>query len=741
MTISAPFRYARINRKVWFPKWAPLVSHDVPFADGLCGTIDIEIETKTPLLIGGKHEDGTPGTVHPFIDGKGNWAIPGTSIQGMIRQILEVAAFGKLGPTVSDRRFGVRDISRGVTAAQLYRKRMTTGDGRSDPITPLVQTAWLVKRDGTARLITCDHGRATFEDIAHNRYRDDRKKQGELSDLLARTGIYEALTSEERRLNQTQQERLKADRELASKNADMRYAALIGERSIDDALSISVEQEQADHRDGTDNWPHSPGLIHYKRFRRSAAPNPIAATVVLTGKPVAGNGQRRKHREFLFYGPDRKAARDHDPDVDIPAEVWRDFLLIHEPEKGSGGAINPNWAFWKDEFQAGRPVPVFYIEEGGVVSALGMAQMFKLAMQLSTHEMLNNSSADHLDRHQFDLPSLIFGATGDKNAKDSWFAHNLKRRAAFDLFRAVDPPQNQAAAERHDDWQVLLSPKPSYYPIYVRQNGRPNDTRPYAAYHSMPPPNANPELSGTKIWPVRGKAQPQADVPARRNEIRNVANHLRSVPEKQTFAGSLRVHNLRPVELGALLWVLTYGEEGKYTHRLGGAKPLGFGEIGISIGTVSLTPNRAGDSPPDTQALIDSFVAAMDAFYGGNWQESRQIKALRKAAQAGTGALGYLDGHQGYKRARDEGQIMDGFADDGHELPLTKQQSHGPSGNKPAQPVRRNWPKEEDAPVRHKDGREGFIREIMHAACKISVDGRIEIWSDADFVVTGPPDE
>ena len=50
MTVHAPFRFAPINRWVHFPAWADLVSHDVPFKDGLSGEIDLEIRAETPLL-------------------------------------------------------------------------------------------------------------------------------------------------------------------------------------------------------------------------------------------------------------------------------------------------------------------------------------------------------------------------------------------------------------------------------------------------------------------------------------------------------------------------------------------------------------------------------------------------------------------------------------------------------------------------------------------------------------------
>ena len=54
MTVNAPFRFARINRWIYTPAWAPLVSHDVPFADGLSGTATVKVVAKTPLIVGGR---------------------------------------------------------------------------------------------------------------------------------------------------------------------------------------------------------------------------------------------------------------------------------------------------------------------------------------------------------------------------------------------------------------------------------------------------------------------------------------------------------------------------------------------------------------------------------------------------------------------------------------------------------------------------------------------------------------
>ena len=59
MPVKAPFRFARINRWIYEPKWADLVSHDVPFADGLSGEAEVEITATSSILVGGDRRKAT----------------------------------------------------------------------------------------------------------------------------------------------------------------------------------------------------------------------------------------------------------------------------------------------------------------------------------------------------------------------------------------------------------------------------------------------------------------------------------------------------------------------------------------------------------------------------------------------------------------------------------------------------------------------------------------------------------
>ncbi|MGD6740198.1 hypothetical protein ACP5PY_29305 [Photobacterium leiognathi subsp. mandapamensis] len=54
--IHAPYHFVPMSKWVYMPDWAHLVSHDVPFKDGLSGVIDYTLLTKTPLCVGGNNK-------------------------------------------------------------------------------------------------------------------------------------------------------------------------------------------------------------------------------------------------------------------------------------------------------------------------------------------------------------------------------------------------------------------------------------------------------------------------------------------------------------------------------------------------------------------------------------------------------------------------------------------------------------------------------------------------------------
>lgn len=111
--VTSPYNFVPLNKEVYFPSWGPLVSHDVPFEDGLSGSFELEIEAMSPIFIRGTQIDGD--NYYEQEDKKGNkekittefmflfdkhgekrYFIPASSIRNMLRSIVEIIGFGRM---------------------------------------------------------------------------------------------------------------------------------------------------------------------------------------------------------------------------------------------------------------------------------------------------------------------------------------------------------------------------------------------------------------------------------------------------------------------------------------------------------------------------------------------------------------------------------------------------------------------------------------------------------------------
>ncbi|MCP5528615.1 MAG: hypothetical protein H7A47_17630 [Verrucomicrobiales bacterium] len=132
-----------LSEHVFFPPWAAQVSQDVPFSDGISGWFDIEVEAMTPIFI--RHgekpqgwDEATPdqverlrehwqrvgepgesvwpedGWIEFFRVAGSNYAVPGTSLKGSLRLIMEIVSFGKFPLSGGNRVLRKGDRDRGT---------------------------------------------------------------------------------------------------------------------------------------------------------------------------------------------------------------------------------------------------------------------------------------------------------------------------------------------------------------------------------------------------------------------------------------------------------------------------------------------------------------------------------------------------------------------------------------------------------------------------------------------------
>jgi len=123
--MKAPYRFVDLNKKVIYPEWGEYVFHDVPLKNAKSGELKLKITAVTPIYVKDSESD-------EFFNFNSTFMIPGSSIKGMLRSIIEVLSFCKLN--TDNKTFAYRDLNH-----PSYKKKMMN--------TNKIYHGWLIKKD------------------------------------------------------------------------------------------------------------------------------------------------------------------------------------------------------------------------------------------------------------------------------------------------------------------------------------------------------------------------------------------------------------------------------------------------------------------------------------------------------------------------------------------------------------------------------------------------------------------
>lgn len=327
--------------------------------------------------------------------------------------------------------------------------------------------------------------------------------------------------------------------------------------------------------------------------------------LVFTGQP----GQRKnpqngkngsgKFYEFVFYTENVEQAFSLDPYQE--GGLYEDFCFIYKDSL--------DWKYWRKRLEQGEEVPIFLRVEKGKLLHFGLSYLYKLPMR-RIHEALPEA---HRKQQSRDLAECIFGYT---NPKES-----LKGRVHFSH---AFYDESKGSAQELDERKVYMgSPRPTYYPNYIRQEGRdgkvftkkePKNKKP--SYKTLLDPDAR--LRGWKRYPVRERWQKEFDNPEGQEENLNPFVALR---EGSRFMAKIRFHNLRPVELGALLFALQPSP--KACHTLGFAKPYGYGRCQLHVQQLTGTTQTV-------EKLMELYTQHMDEQLKQDYLKTAQVQRFKE---------------------------------------------------------------------------------------------------------------
>lgn len=634
--LTAPYNFIPLNHRVVCPEWGDKVSMDVPFRGALCGAFEIEIEAETPLIVGGRTNAPPEGKDAPSHKDRatlfGRDVIPGTSLRGMLRAVVEIATFGRIGPRMDDRRFAVRDLNN----AALYTRHMT------DMFRPRSRAGWLTldRATGAWHLRPCDYSvvrQTTLEALHAERSKTARP----LTLGKGKTGAHE------------------------------KYKAW-GAVSLDVTFTPDAWRAR-------DDWAKGRILSRADDVGHGATPGRI----VLTGQPQDRDKKNSKQVEFIFHSP---AAGT----VQVPNAARDDFEHVHRDP--NDGTPLKEWAYWRARLLKGQAVPVFYLVEGSEngIRAMGLAMMFRLANRRTTRDLA--SQKNDQDATKPDFADLLFGFVTPKGGDD---AKSLRGRVQIEPAHLTETGPREGRKK-----EILLAPKPSYYPAYVAQThlktGTPPDApavaegtywsdgkdRPYNVYTTYMDDDA--QIRGWKRYPV-SRAVRTSPPPTLKDRVvtdasQKVYNTFEPHGSGTRFRARVHVHNLKPQELGALVWAITFGGRSEtHRHSLGMAKSLGYGCVRVSIDMASVDLDsvdvdvKTWDGGNAAELLSDclkAFEAYMDDVVSG-WAQEPQIRHLLAMADPAHGdalaqdqGLDIMAGSRPFQEAKKAGLVLPLVIDD-----------------------------------------------------------------------------
>ena len=202
-----------------------------------------------------------------------------------------------------------------------------------------------------------------------------------------------------------------------------------------------------------------------------------------------------------------------------------------------------------------REIGVFYIEDDeGQVESIGIARMFRYPYRKSIKNLVESQQKKKPGR---DLCETIWGTVDGAALKG-----RVRISHAF-CDNLIDESDLEPLASG-----VLGTPKASYYPLYIEQN-----KRPYKNYDN------GTSMSGRKRYRIH-----TSNVPSKLpegNSNANTLSYFKAIPSNNTFKFSIYLHNMKKVEIGALLSAISFHGNERAHHNIGMAKSFGYGKLSV----------------------------------------------------------------------------------------------------------------------------------------------------------------
>lgn len=292
-------------------------------------------------------------------------------------------------------------------------------------------------------------------------------------------------------------------------------------------------------------------------------------TIVFTGS--TGN----KTREFLFPNTQPIHTYRFDKDNNL-IKTFKEAYYIGTPNESK------DWKnLWQKRFDSGKKIPVFFqLNDKEEIKHFGLSMLYKLPYEHSLQKILEKYQDFKSSK---DLAQTIFGFIDNNEA--------LKGRVQFSHLKCDKEVKYNKKISL-----PLSTPRATFYPNYLVQCCENGKTKKFITYDRL-----DGILRGFKIYPPKKQIIEVAKNDRGENFCQKnpkLCNPFEPLGIGSTFSGKIRFHNLKSIELGALISALNFigqNKDNKYFHKVGMAKAYGFGTVSIQINSLKTVSNKELD--------------------------------------------------------------------------------------------------------------------------------------------------
>ncbi len=175
---TAPYNFVPLNKEI--------ITQDRPGSfniyHGNTGYIDLEIEARTPIYIGGFREENGKSSDYDFYKQAGKYCIPGSSIRGMIRAMVEMTSWSKFSIFNDDYLYYRSFADNDTSIRDEYKKHMISAGSKGNA--EYRMSSGLLLKEGLHYSIIPSI--KTFKRIKKSDVKDNKKK----ADKYRLNGLY-----------------------------------------------------------------------------------------------------------------------------------------------------------------------------------------------------------------------------------------------------------------------------------------------------------------------------------------------------------------------------------------------------------------------------------------------------------------------------------------------------------------------------------------------------------------------